>query len=75
MLEVQGDDSFRSGRPVWQSLSTELLQHNVRMATTFAEYWRSVAEINITTLFPFCAAVADAPSKRRRNFIVIQGGK
>ena len=56
MLEFQGEDVLRSGCPSWQRLSTELLQHNVRMATNFAEYWRSVVEINIATLLTLIAA-------------------
>jgi hypothetical protein len=74
MLELQGEDGMRLGCPSWQTLSTELVQHNVRMATNIAEYWRGVAEINITTLLTL-TATADTPLRGRRKFTVIQGGK
>jgi hypothetical protein len=74
MLELQGEDGLRLGCPSWQTLSTELVQHNLRMATNIAEYWRGVAEINMATFLTLTAA-DDTPSRRRRKFSVIQGGK
>ena len=74
MLELQGEEGLRLGCPSWQTLSAELVQYNVRVATNIAEYWRSVAEINITTLLTL-TATADTPLGRRRKFTVIQGGK
>jgi hypothetical protein len=62
------------GCPSWQTLSAELVQNNVRLATDFAEYWHRVAEINIATFLTLTAA-DDTPSRRRRKFSVIQGGK
>jgi hypothetical protein len=72
MLDLQGEDGLRLG--CWQTLSAELVQHNVEMATNIAEYWGSVAEINITALLTL-TATADTPLRRRRKFTVIQGGK
>ena len=74
MLELQGEDGLRPGCPSWQRLSTELLQQTVRMAANFAECWRSVVEINIATPLTL-TAVVDMPSRRKRRFTVIQGGK
>jgi len=74
MLEARGDGRFPIGCPSWQTLSAELVQHNARMGTNIVEYWRSVTEINITTLLALTGA-ADTPLRRRRKFAVIQGGK
>lgn len=74
MHELPDEGPFRLDGPSWQMLSAELVRQNVRMGTNVAEYWRSVAEINITTLLTLAGAAA-TPLRRRRKFVVIQGGK
>lgn len=74
MFELQGEGRFRPDCSSWQTLSAELVRHNIRMGMNIAKYWRSVGEINVTT-FLTLASGTDAPLNRRRKFTVIRGGK
>jgi hypothetical protein len=58
----------------WGSLPAEVVRFNINAGTYIAECWRRAAEIPITAVLVFAAAL-ETPPDRRRKFKLIDGGK
>src|ERR1700679_1732090 len=69
MPDIQLESRARSECSLWG----ELLRCNLNVGKDIAEYWRHMAEIQIAAFLAI--AVPETPTRRRRKFRVIDGGK